>query len=112
MPHELEAVAVKGVRSRLGHRIDGRAGGHSVPRITDTTLGSEFLQSIGKRNRAARVRLWLVVVTAVDEVLRAVAGAARDGDGNLSREAAVSGGDAAFDRTALKDQQLSRVATV
>ena len=113
MPRELEHRSVQRVRSGSGHRVDRRAGIHAVARRAHAGLGAELLERIGKRHRIAGVVAGVVVVAAVNEIQRAVAGAAGDGNRDRVRILAVAGQAAAdFNRGAGQQDELRRLAAI
>ena len=110
--HEIEHVAVEAVRSGLRHGIDRRAGGHAVSRVAHTALSPEFLECVRKWKDIACIQLRIIVVAPVNQILRAVARTARDGNGHLPRVTPISRCCATRIDGPLKQQQLRRLATV
>ena len=87
---ERESVAVKCVAARARHGIHGCAGIHAVARRTHAALDLELLERVGERHRLPDVVQRIVVVAAVDQIQRAVAGAAGDGDRHRARILALA----------------------
>ena len=96
----------------LGHCVHGGAGRHPIARVSHAVLGLELLHRVGERHRVAGVVLRIVVVAAVDEIHRAVAGAASDGDGHGVRILAVVGQRRVLDRGTRQDDELQHAAAV
>ena len=65
---ELEQVAVKQVRARLGHGVDRGARVHAVVGVRRARLEPELLQRVGKRQRQVQVVVRVVVRGAVEQI--------------------------------------------
>src|SRR5438093_1198889 len=116
MTSEGEAGAVERVAARFRDGVDRGARVDTVPGGPYAVFELEFLERVRKRHRLADVVQGIVVVAAIDEIERAVAGAARDRNRDGARILPLAPDEraraAVVDRRARQEDQLRRLAAV
>ena len=79
------------IRSGLGDRIDDAARMQAVPRRQSAGLHAKLRKRIGEGKWHVDVGKAIVVVSAIEQVVRGIARAARNGDGLRTEEALTAG---------------------
>src|SRR5439155_15456869 len=112
MAGKVERRSVKLIAAGAGDRVHRRASEHAVTCGAHARFRPELLQRIRERHGVARVVAGIIVVTAVNQKQRAVAGAAGDRNRDGVWRLAIAGQPGRVDRRTREQHELRGLAAI